>query len=115
MPRREINKLTPDMQTLYYRFESKCKDAGLDFIVTCTTRTIEEQKQLVASGKSKTMNSKHFIGKAFDIAVMKNGKVSWVFSDYAPYGVIGESIGLEWGGNWKRFKDGPHFQLKEAV
>lgn len=27
-------------------------------------------------------------------------------------GKIGEELGLEWGGSWKRFQDKPHLQLK---
>jgi peptidoglycan L-alanyl-D-glutamate endopeptidase CwlK len=50
--------------------------------------------------------------RAFDIAFMSAGKASW--SDAMPWdqaGAIGRSLGLEWGGDWKSFKDRPHFQL----
>jgi peptidoglycan L-alanyl-D-glutamate endopeptidase CwlK len=114
MSSRKIDDLVPALVALYYKFADECDRQGLQFIVTCTKRLRAEQKALVASGASKTMNSKHLTGKAFDIAVMKNGKVSWVFDDYKPYGKIGEDLGLEWGGSWK-FRDGPHFQLKEVT
>lgn len=115
MPSREIGRLISELQVKYYQFESRCRERGMDFIVTCTTRTLSEQKELVASGKSKTMNSKHLTGMAFDIAVVKNGKVSWKFEDYAPYGVIGQELGLEWGGAcFETFRDGPHFQLSDG-
>jgi peptidoglycan L-alanyl-D-glutamate endopeptidase CwlK len=26
-------------------------------------------------------------------------------------GTIGESVGLEWAGRWKRFREFPHFQF----
>lgn len=86
--------------------------AGLDFIVTCTTRTKEEQTELVKKGFSKTMNSRHLTGEAFDIAVVKDGKLSWKNRDYEPYGDIGMSIGLVWGGNFKGFKDSVHFEYR---
>jgi peptidoglycan L-alanyl-D-glutamate endopeptidase CwlK len=115
MPSREIGRLISELQVKYYQFESRCRERGMDFIVTCTTRTLSEQKELVAAGKSKTMNSKHLTGHAFDIAVMKHGKPSWKFEDYAPYGVIAEELGLTWGGSWKRFKDACHIEMKETT
>jgi len=111
MSSREIKNLVPALADKYTEFADTCFDLGLKFIVTCTTRTKEEQAELVRTGKSKTMKSKHLEGKAFDIAVIKNGKVTWEFDDYIPYGKIGESIGLVWGGSWKNFKDGCHFEL----
>lgn len=114
MSSRDITKLVPRLVDLYCLFLEECHRQGLKFVVTCTTRTKEEQAELVRAGKSRTMKSKHLDGKAFDIAVIKNGKVSWDFEDYKPYGKIGESVGLAWGGNWKTFKDGPHFELREG-
>jgi len=114
MSSREIKDLVPAMVDLYYKFADECERQNLQFIITCTKRLRSEQKALVAQGKSQTMNSKHLTGKAFDMAVLKNGKISWTFADYLPYGKVGKSIGLVWGGDWK-FKDGPHFELKEAL
>lgn len=115
MSSRDIGELVPELVKKYYDFYMGCHTAHRDYIVTCTRRTPEEQKILVEQRKSKTMNSKHLEGKAFDIAVIKDGKVSWKFDDYKPYGIIGESIGLKWGGNFKGgFRDGPHFELKEG-
>jgi peptidoglycan LD-endopeptidase CwlK len=112
MSSRNIDDLVPELQDKFKLFQAHCFSQDMHFVVTCTTRTVEEQAELVREGKSKTMNSKHITGEAFDIAVLKNGKVSWDFNDYKPFGVLGEDIGLEWGGSWATFKDGPHFQLK---
>jgi peptidoglycan L-alanyl-D-glutamate endopeptidase CwlK len=108
---RKIEDLVPALQEKFKLFEAHCHSQGMDFIVTCTTRSIEEQAALVKEGKSKTMNSKHLTGKAFDIAVLKNGKVSWNFDDYKLFGAIGKDIGLTWGGDFHGFPDGPHFQI----
>ena len=35
------------------------KRTKIDFGVTCCLRTVDEQKRVVASGRSQTMNSKH--------------------------------------------------------
>ena len=39
----------------------------VDFGVTYGLRTVEEQKKLVAAGRSQTMKSKHLEGKAVDL------------------------------------------------
>ena len=114
MSSRRIEDLIPEMQELYKLFEATCHSAGLDFIVTCTTRTKEEQAELVKKGFSKTMNSKHLIGEAFDIAVLIDGKITWKNKYYEPFGEIGMSIGLVWGGSWKTFKDMPHFEYRRG-
>jgi peptidoglycan LD-endopeptidase CwlK len=53
-----------------------------DFGVVQGMRTIEQQKELVAKGASKTMKSKHLEGKAFDIMAFINGRASWELSLY---------------------------------
>ena len=85
-------------------------------------RSRERQKQLVARGASKTMNSRHIkaangYGHAVDIAPLDNGKVSWNWNLYYPLAdavkqaAKDEGVNVEWGGDWKSFKDGPHWQL----
>jgi peptidoglycan L-alanyl-D-glutamate endopeptidase CwlK len=89
----------------------------IDFIVTEGLRTQARQKQLVAAGASKTMKSRHLTGHAVDLAALVSGKVRW---DWPLYAKLAEAmklaaaelkVPLEWGGDWKSFKDGPHFQL----
>ena len=89
----------------------------VDFTVLEGMRTVERQRQLVAAGASRTMNSRHLTGHAVDIAPILNGKVSWDWPLYhriAP--VVKQAarelgIPIEWGGDWRSFKDGPHWQL----
>lgn len=94
----------------------------VDFAVIEGVRSIEQQKRNVARGASQTMNSRHLkaangYGHAVDIVPMDGGEVSWDWPLYhrlAP--VIKdaarlESVPVEWGGDWKGFKDGPHWQL----
>jgi peptidoglycan L-alanyl-D-glutamate endopeptidase CwlK len=103
--------MAPKLLDLFFKFKDECDRRGIKFIVTCTTRTLEEQKELVKQGKSRTLQSKHLDGKAFDIAILENGKVTWDFDDYKEAGQIGKSVGLQWGGDFKDLPDGPHFQL----
>lgn len=89
----------------------------IDFTVLEGLRTTERQRELVAKGASKTMNSRHLTGHAIDVAPLLNGVVSWdwpLYHKLAP--VIKEAaeelgVDLEWGGDWSTFKDGPHWQL----
>mgnify|MGYP000035119156 CR=1 FL=1 len=93
----------------------------LDFVVTEGLRTEARQRELVASGASKTMNSRHLTGHAFDIAlIMDQGGITWQFEAYrnaaSVFKDVAQELGidLEWGGDWRSFKDGPHFQLSWA-
>jgi peptidoglycan L-alanyl-D-glutamate endopeptidase CwlK len=61
-----------------------------------------------------TKKSKHTERKAFDIAMIKDGKITWDARDYQKAGEIGTKIGLQWGGNFARNKDYPHLELKET-
>lgn len=111
--------------------------SSLDFIVLEGLRTLARQKELVAKGASKTMNSRHLVGKdgfshAVDIAPMDGGQVSWAWPLYlklAPFvqqAAAELNIPVRWGGTWKllsetpvisakvlhkSFPDGPHFEL----
>lgn len=114
---RKIEDLIPEMQTLAIAFKWAMEDAGIDFIFTCTFRSQKEQNALYAQGRTKpgnivtwTRNSKHTQREAFDIAVLKAGKITWDTKDYMQPGQIGMEIGLNWGGIWKKSKDYPHFE-----
>lgn len=96
--------------------------SDIDFTVLEVLRTIGRQRELVAQGASKTMKSRHLPGtdgksRAVDIAPMDGGQISWswpVYHKLAP--IIKQAakdldIPIEWGGDWRTFKDGPHWQL----
>ena len=89
----------------------------VDFAVLEGVRSKARQEQLVAAGASQTMNSRHLTGHAVDLGAMVSGTVRW---DWPLYFKVADamkkaaaelSLPLEWGGDWKKFKDGPHFQL----
>ena len=89
----------------------------IDFTILEGMRTIERQKILVTSGASQTMNSRHLTGHAVDLGAWIEDEVRW---DWPLYTQINDAvqkaakemgISVIWGGNWKSFKDGPHFEL----
>ena len=85
-----------------------------DFSVIEGVRNIDRQRKLVKSGASTTMNSRHLTGHAVDIAPYP---LSWAWEYFYPLeDAIKQaadelSVDLEWGGDWKSFKDGPHWEL----
>jgi peptidoglycan L-alanyl-D-glutamate endopeptidase CwlK len=95
---------------------------GLQIEVVQGLRTFAEQDILFAQGRTRPGpvvtrarggQSNHNYGLAVDLVPFTNGQPNW----NAPLGVwttIGseaEKLGLEWGGDWKKFVDKPHVQL----
>ena len=89
----------------------------VDFAVLEGVRSKSRQEQLVKAGASQTMNSRHLTGHAVDLGAYVSGSVRW---DWPLYHKIADAVKqaaselgvpLEWGGDWRTFKDGPHFQL----
>jgi peptidoglycan L-alanyl-D-glutamate endopeptidase CwlK len=91
--------------------------SNLDFTVLEGLRTLDRQRKLVAEGASKTMKSRHLTGHAVDLAPLIDGKVSWDWPIYYRLAKIvksaaaDEKVPLQWGGDWRAFKDGPHWEL----
>lgn len=112
-----MNGVHPDLVAVMKR---AIQITPVDFAVLEGLRSITRQKQLVASGASKTMNSRHLTGHAIDIAPLVGGQVTWdwpVYHRLAPaVKQAAQELGvpIEWGGDWTTFKDGPHWQLPWA-
>ena len=91
-----------------------------DFRVIEGLRTRERQRYLVEKGASKTMNSRHLTGHAVDLAPIVNGQVSWDWKYFYPIAEAMKqaakikSVPIEWGGDWAKFRDGPHWQLPRS-
>lgn len=89
----------------------------VDFGVQQGLRTLAEQRRLFAAGASKTMRSRHLTGHAVDLVAYLNGKVSWAWPLYHQIASAMKTsateldIPIAWGGDWRSFKDGPHFEL----
>lgn len=89
----------------------------IDFVVIEGWRDEAKQRKLVAAGASQTMNSRHLTGHAVDLAAWAAGQVRW---DWPLYAQIADAmlsaarelnVPIVWGGSWKSFRDGPHFEL----
>lgn len=92
-------------------------------------RTIEEQNELYAKGRTKpgpkVTNAKggdsiHNYGLAVDMVLIIDGKsASWDVkkdwdgdkqADWMEVVLVFKKAGYEWGGDWRSFVDMPHFQ-----
>jgi peptidoglycan L-alanyl-D-glutamate endopeptidase CwlK len=108
-----------------------------DFRVIEGVRTRERQTHLVASGASRTLNSRHITGHAVDLAPLVRGQVSWDWRYFHLIALAMQTAAAElaipvrWGGAWrlladltpdaqgrfplaKRFPDGPHYELPKG-
>jgi len=108
----------------------------VDFRVIEGVRSPERQRELVRLGRSQTMRSRHLIhpdgfGHAVDLMAVgdlnDDGKVDhqdraitwsrvWYTKIAAAMFTAAGELGhrITWGGGWKTFYDGPHFQLEQG-
>jgi peptidoglycan L-alanyl-D-glutamate endopeptidase CwlK len=117
---RSINDLNPETAVLCSKFVAKCKEHGIDVIITSTFRDYTSQDRLYAQGRTlpgkKVTNAKggyswHNFKCAFDFCPIVNGKAQWDdIATFTKCGEIAESLGLEWAGRWKTFKELAHCQ-----
>jgi peptidoglycan L-alanyl-D-glutamate endopeptidase CwlK len=114
---RNLNGVHPDLVKVVRATVEDWTRDGLGLIVTEGLRTHTRQAELYKVGASQTMNSRHLTGHAVDLAVTVNGDVRWDWPLYFRLGALMKSnarrleVPMKWGGDWKTFKDGPHFEL----
>ena len=79
-------------------------------------RSPEEQAKLFKQRPKVTnanaWQSIHQYATAFDIVLIIDGKASWnVGKEWKQVAEYFKLQGWEWGGDWAKFKDMPHFQM----
>jgi peptidoglycan L-alanyl-D-glutamate endopeptidase CwlK len=114
----KLEGVHPDLVRVVHRALELSK---VDFSIVEGLRTVERQKELLASGASRTMNSRHITGHAVDLAPFIAGQIRW---DWPPFYDIAKAmkaaaaelnVPIIWGGDWRTFKDGPHWELDRKV
>jgi peptidoglycan L-alanyl-D-glutamate endopeptidase CwlK len=116
--RARLNGVHPDLVRVV---EAAAKITAVPFIVTEGKRTLARQKELVAAGASKTLNSRHLTGHAVDLAALVGGEVRWDWPLYSRIAAAMKDaaktlgVAIVWGGDWRSFRDGPHFELDRKV
>jgi peptidoglycan L-alanyl-D-glutamate endopeptidase CwlK len=156
MASREIRHLSPAMQVMFNKMHDRVRRdpwfqrAGVSMLLICTHRSNEEQAELFAQGRTKpgrivtrakpgksAHNAETPQGEpaaeAFDVAMLRNGKITWGTSgdgiDEDPgddlrddleawqrLGEHGKAVGLRWYGDPDAaFREFPHFQNPDWV
>jgi len=89
---------------------SKAHIMGYETRIGEVERTIAQQQLYVQQKRSTTMNSMHLKKCAADIHFTKDGSLCYP----QELGNFWESLDPlnKWGGNWKTFKDKPHFERR---
>lgn len=117
---RAIVNIHPDIRQAATRFINAAELEGIALRITSGFRSIAEQDKLYAQGRTtaggivtnaKGGSSYHNFGLAIDVVEIKDGKADWNTTQWAKIGEIGKQYGFEWGGDWAKFVDKPHFQM----
>ena len=118
---RSLDDLIPPARARVQAFLDAAKKEGVDLLVTSTYRDNASQDALYAQGRTKpgkiVTNAKagqswHNYRCAVDVVPIVAGKPRWDVKDevWQKIGALGKAQGLEWAGDWKRFREYPHFQ-----
>lgn len=123
---RDLADLEPATRLRAGHMLEACKREGLDILVTCTYRDFDAQAALYRQGRTtpgsivtnaSAGQSWHNWRKALDVVPLRLGKPVWGIKkaeDLALWrriGSLGKITGLEWAGDWKTFREFPHFQF----
>lgn len=120
---RDLKLLHPTLQAICVALKAECAKQGLQILFTDGMRTKEEQDALYAQGRTapgqivtsvRYPNSMHNWGVAVDFCRNVKGR-EYDDSDnfFGRVAEVAKRFGLDWGGDWKSFKDKPHLQMGE--
>ena len=114
----KLDSLSPEFKPKAIELLARLTEANIPVKIINTLRTDEEQAANLARGASWVKRSKHQDGNAIDICpylvyrIDGEDKLEWdsKYPIWQKVGVIGESLGLVWGGRWTQVDSG-HFEL----
>ncbi|MBM7579582.1 M15 family metallopeptidase [Jeotgalibacillus terrae] len=108
----------------------KSSEEGINIVITDGFRSFEEQDEIFAQGRTRDGNivsyaeggeSYHNYGLAIDFALQTDNDVIWDLeydgngngeSDWMEVVDISKDLGFTWGGDFRGFKDYPHFEMR---
>ncbi|MCK2000740.1 transglycosylase SLT domain-containing protein [[Brevibacterium] frigoritolerans] len=114
----ELGEHTQDKAREWYQY---CLDNNINILITDGMRTLEQQKEYLRTGKSKTLRSYHLVGQALDFTPVVDGKLNWNAygnEDIKKAIAKARELGFIWGADWdndgssadESFIDSPHLQ-----
>jgi hypothetical protein len=111
-----------DLEALHPYFRDKveeliriCQKDGITLAIVETYRTPSKQAEYYAMGKKYTSTpggkSRHQYGLAVDVVPIVDSVAVWNNHRlWKKIGIVGERLGLRWGGRWKVLYDPGHFE-----
>ena len=116
---RGLEYLYPPFRAKVEQLIQMCRERGLNIGLGETLRTVEEQNNMYAQGRTKPgpiitnakgtdYNSQHQWGIAFDFFKNETGRAYSDIQFFEQVRALAKSIGLGWGGDWTKPKDRPH-------
>lgn len=122
MASRDLSSLQPLFRSKVEKLLGDAKKVGLDILIYCCYRSIDEQAQLYALGRTvqgrivtnaPPGHSAHNYGLAFDGVPLIQGRPAWEDHEHwLIYGQIAQDVGLEWAGSPEYpFHEQPHIQM----
>jgi hypothetical protein len=116
----DLDALHPFFRDKVTLLIEKCKAAGIQLAVVESYRTHSKQAEYYAMGSKYTSKgggmSRHQYGLAVDVVPMVDSVAVWNNQRlWRKIGVIGERLGLTWGGRWRVLYDPGHFEWAGGV
>lgn len=119
---RHLYTVHPNLQIIARTMINRSKSGKYDLKIISGTRSYKEQDDLYSMGRTtegsiitnaKGGQSNHNFGLAFDIGLFDDrGRYLTNEGPYIEVREYSKDMDIEWGGDWKSFKDFPHYQLK---
>ncbi len=111
----DLNALHPYFRDKVIELIHRCEAKGIELAIVETYRTHAKQSEYKSMGKKYTRSgagkSKHQYGLAIDVVPIVNGEPEWNNKYlWRRVGVVGEQLGLRWGGRWRSLYDPGHFE-----
>jgi peptidoglycan L-alanyl-D-glutamate endopeptidase CwlK len=136
MASRRIEDLVPEVEERAREHVLRCADAKIELLIYCTPEQIKDKSdQLRGQGfpqLAKVLDeakgdkgakvtfagpgeSFHQYAMAYDCVPLVKGKPVWGTGGagaalWQKVGALGKAAGLEWAGEWTKFREFPHFQ-----
>ena len=111
-----VSLMSPGIQPKVKAIVKELRDAGWQAVVHESRRDRAQQEKKCRDKVSKTMCSKHMCDNAADII---DKRYAWnIATSHAFWTALGKATkrqGLEWGGDWKSFKDVAHIQTGKCT
>ena len=116
----DLSSLHPYFRDQIIKLINTCHKKGIELAIVETFRTKAKQSEYYSMGREYTLTrggkSRHQYGLAVDVVPVVNGKPQWDNKYlWKKIGIVGESLGLRWGGRWRSIYDPAHFEWSGGV